>query len=192
MTAKRCTAVEEPDVYRAVFEFVRFAAQPALSEDAIYRGWQNRSALPALSEEYAVISVLGQYRRGSTIEEFSAPSADEDGAIELRELVEADVQIDFCSADDRARRRAQCIETAARSSAGCDFFKSYSIGCLYATDVRDMSFVGDSDQFVRRCMVTLRLSYITGVLVTQDWFSAVKPALKNVDVFFPPEKMNKE
>lgn len=187
MTPK-VTPLDEADLYGAVYDFVLAFARPELPPDAIYRGWRNRSALPAMSEEYAVISVLGHYRRGATVERFSAPSAESDGELELTELVEADVQIDLCSNGDAARRRAQCLETAARSTAGCDFFAARGVGCLYATDVRDISFEGDSNQFVRRCMTTLRLSFPTGVKVAQDWFAAVKPALKNVDVYFPPER----
>lgn len=181
------TPITEADVHKAVFKFIEQFARPALNSSAIYRAQQNRAVLPAMSEDYAVFAEIGQYRRGTTIETFGVDETSLDGKNTYRELIEIDFQIDFYSGDDEtARRRAQCIETAARSTAGTDFFKPYGIGCLYASDVKDLTGITDSDQYVPRYMTTLRLDYWTGIEVSQDWFDSVVVDLKNVDVVFPP------
>ena len=88
---------------------------------------------------------------------------------------------------DFARRRAQSIETVARSSLGPQFFAQYDMGCLYATDARDLSFVGDAEQYVSRWMTTIRLSFVTAVSAELPWFDAVNlKRLENVDVHHKP------
>lgn len=189
-------AVDEPDVYKAVYEFIETFGVPAMAEapatGRIFRGWANRAVLPA-DNEYAVMTIIGHYRRGTTVELFDASGAarDEDGDMTASELIECDVQIDFCSdansERDYARRRAQAIETAARSSMGTAFFSLYGIGCEYATDARDLSFIGDASQYVSRWMTTLRLSFVTAVSAELPWFDHVNiKRLENVDVHHKP------
>ena len=116
---------------------------------------------------------------------------DEDGVLTTAEMIECDVQIDFYSDPHRpgnyARRRAQAIETVARSSLASQFFAQYGIACQYATDARDLSFVGDVEQYVSRWMTTIRLSFVTAVSAELPWFDAVNlKRLENVDVHHKP------
>lgn len=191
-------AVSEPDVYKAVKAFIAQYGLPAMPPatpkipSRIYQGWVNRAALPP-DNEYAVMSIISHFRRGTNVETFDASQAaiDEDGVLTTSELILCDVQIDFCSdphtGRDFARRRAQSIETVARSSLGPQFFAQYDMGCLYATDARDLSFVGDAEQYVSRWMTTIRLSFVTAVSAELPWFDAVNlKRLENVDVHHKP------
>lgn len=191
-------AVSEPDVYKAVKAFIAQYGLPAMPPatpkipSRIYQGWVNRAALPP-DNEYAVMSIISHLRRGTNVETFDASQAaiDEDGVLTTSELILCDVQIDFCSdphtGRDFARRRAQAIETAARSSFGPQFFAQYNMGCLYATDAQDLSFVGDAKQYVSRWMTTVRLSFWTAVSAELPWFDAVNlKRLENVDVHHKP------
>ena len=190
------SAVDEPDVYRAVYDFIAAYGLPEMlpapKTGRIFRGWSNRMTLPQ-DNEYAVMSIISHTRRGTNIETFDASQAaiDEDGVITTSELVLCDVQIDFCSdphsGRDYARRRAQAIETAARSSLAPQFFAQYNMSCLYADNARDMSFVGDARQYVSRWMTTVHLSFVTAVSAELPWFDAVNlKRLENVDVHHPP------
>lgn len=191
-------AVSEPDVYKAVKAFIAQYGLPAMPPatpkipSRIYQGWVNRAALPP-DNEYAVMSIISHLRRGTNVETFDASQAaiDEDGVLTTAEMIECDVQIDFYSDPHRpgnyARRRAQAIETVARSSLASQFFAQYGIACQYATDARDLSFVGDAEQYVSRWMTTIRLSFVTAVSAELPWFDAVNlKRLENVDVHHKP------
>ena len=189
-------AVDEPDVYRAVYDFIETFGLPAMADapktGRIFRGWSNRMSLPH-DNEYAVMSIISHFRRGTNIEIFDASQAaiDEDGVLTTAELILCDVQIDFCSDShtgrDFARRRAQAIETVARSSLGPQFFAKYGMSCQYATDARDLSFIGDATQYVSRWMTTVRVSFWTAVSAELPWFDAVNlKRIENVDVHHPP------
>jgi len=180
---------QDVDIYAAVYEFVRQYAVPLIPPANIYRGWQNYSALPPSSNEYAIISIISNTRRGTTVEEYNAPDPETDGTLSLHELVQCRVQIDCYSDDDNhARQRAQALETIARSTVGPAFFKQHNIGCNHASDVRSMSHVDGSKQYVKRCMTELYLTYWASVGLSLPWFDSVDANIKNVDVYHPPVK----
>ena len=186
------------DIYTAVFYFIESYGLPAMSAapdtGRIFRGYSNRMVLPA-DNEYAVMTIVGQRRRGTNIETFDASKAEagEKGDAALYELIFTDVQIDFYSEanspTDYARLRAQAIETIGRSPWGVKFFKQHGISCLYCDDARDLSTVTDSAQYVSRWSVTLHLSHINSISAKLPWFDKVTfQRLENVDVHHPPQK----
>lgn len=180
------------DLYLATYEFLTLYALPDYPAGNIYRGYQNRAALPAGSNEYAIMQITGQYRRGTNVDSYSAEgmAQDEDGTLTTRELVECDMQLDFYSDSDSARLRAQTVETLARSGLASQFFtQSFDVGCLYAGDLRDLSGITDADQYVQRFSVTLRLCCWVGVNVKIPWFDAVAVGVKDVDVYYPPKEI---
>lgn len=186
------------DIYAAVFAFINAYGLPAMpaapTTGRIFRGYSNRMVLPP-DNEYAVMTIVGQQRRGTNVETFDASSAaaGEDGDAELSELVLCNVQIDFYSPPDTgteaARLRAQAIETVGRSPWGTKFFKDHGISCLYCEDARDLSAVTDSAQYVSRWSVVLHLGYRAKIAAKLPWFDAVKfERIENVDVHHPPQK----
>lgn len=165
--------ISTADIYTAVSDFISKFAVPTFPETNIFCAVQNRYTLPKDSNEYAILQILRQSRRGRNITNFDASKAqhNEDGLLTASELVEVEVQVDFYSSDDMARDRAQTIETLCSDGVACDFFKKYGIGCLYATDIQNLSSIGDSDQYVNRFMTVLHLSYWHNVRTELPWFS---------------------
>lgn len=171
------------DIYAAVFAFINAYGLPAMpaapTTGRIFRGYSNRMVLPP-DNEYAVMTIVGQKRRGTNVETFDGSKAkeDEDGEATLSELILCDVQIDFYSPPDTgteaARLRAQALETVGRSPWGTKFFRDHGISCLYCDDARDLSAVTDSAQYVSRWSVTLHLAYNASIKAELPWFDAVE------------------
>ncbi|MDR2075641.1 MAG: hypothetical protein LBP61_01720 [Desulfovibrio sp.] len=178
----------EAGIYKAVQSFVLAYALPALDPANVIQGWQNRASLPPGTNDYAVISVLFDLRHGSIVETFRADDPDPaiPGVLTLRGLIEVSVQVDFCAENDTARQRARRLALVTRSSVGVRFFNERGMSALYADDARDISFVGDANQFVRRWMTTLHLTLVEGVSVNLDYFDRAKISrIENVDVHHP-------
>ena len=178
----------EADIYTSCKDFVLAYGLPTLAPANVIQGWQNRAALPAGTNEYAVISILWDQQHGTTMETFQADDPDTElpGQLTAKALVEVAVQIDFCSKNDTARARARRLAIVTRSSIGVQFFKDRGMSALYADEARDISFVGDAQQFVRRWMTTLHLTLWEGVSADLDYFNRVVISrLENVDVHHP-------
>ena len=168
--------LKEPFVYEAVRQFVATYALPALPVAHIVQGWQNRASLPPGTNDYAVMSILFDAQHGTTVETFEATNPDKtaDGVMTLKSLIELHIQVDFCSEDDAARQRARRLAVVTRSPVGVQFFGDYGMSALYADDVRDLSFIGDAKQFVRRYMTTLHLAITEGVTVEFPYFDTAE------------------
>lgn len=180
--------VTEADVYEAVRQFILAYGLPGYPLANIYQGWQNRAALPT-ENEYAVMSILWMQQHGTAVEFFTAPDPDESvpGELTVKALTEIVVQVDFCSEDDTARQRADRLSVVTRSSLGVMHFSDFGLSSLYADNVRDLSFVGGEEQFVRRYTATLHLSTNNGVTADFDYFNKVQmERIENVDVHHPP------
>lgn len=168
--------ITEADVYEATRQFIRAYALPALPLEHIIQGWQNRASLPPGTNDYAVMSILYDTQHGTTVETFDAPSPNKEdpGVLSVVGLVELAVQIDVCADSDVARQRARRLAIVTRSSIGVQHFNDWGMSALYADDARDISFVGDARQFVRRWMTTLHLSINEGVTVELPYFDTAK------------------
>lgn len=181
-----------PDVYGALYDFVLaygLAAGGPLPEDNIYRGWENRSALPAGSNEYAVITVAGTTRRGTgteTINNIGSPD-NEPEQYQIRTWYEVLAQVDFCSDTDVARQRVYSLDSIFRSTVGVNFFSAYGITAQYADNIQELTFVDEADQYVKRYALTLHLGYWAGVDVESSWFDTVDlNRVEDVDAHHPP------
>lgn len=180
----------EADLYEACRQFVATYALPSLPLDNIIQGWQNRASLPAGTNEYAVISVLFDTQHGTNVETFYANDPDKtpDGFLAVSGLIELFVQVDFCSEGDVSRQRARRLAIVTRSPIGVQFFNDWGMSSLFAEDVRDLSFIGDAKQFVRRYSTTLHLSINEGVFVEFPYFDTVRASrVENVDVHHKPD-----
>jgi hypothetical protein len=181
--------IPQGDIYAACREFVLSYALPALDPDKVIQGWQNRAVLPPESNDYAVISIVWDSQRGTALETFRAddPDPTQSGLITLKALFEVQAQVDICAENDTARQRARHLALAARSGLGVQFFNERGLSILYADDVRDLSFVGEARQFVRRYMTTLHLSAWTGIRAEYDYFDGVRVSrVENVDTQHKP------
>ena len=155
------TPIPQGDIFEATRQFVLTYALPALEPAHVFQGWRNRVSLPAKTNEYAVISILYNVTHGTATEIYDP----EEEKLNLASLAEIVVQVDFCSDGDNARQRAGLLAMVARTSVGVLFMNQFGLSILYADDARDLSFVGDANQFVRRYMTSLHLVGNTGLTV---------------------------
>lgn len=177
------TPIITPDIYKAFFEYVSIFATPVLDQDNIIIGWQNRMYLPENTNEYAVITVVDTKRRGTNVHEwYDDVTLPNDTIVKEMELVQSGIQIDFCSDNDTAEKRAKSIELFTRSEFGVKFFKTYNIAPLYADGTRDISFVDQSQQYVRRFMTTVYVSYWVNSTFKIASFDNADLFFENVDV----------
>lgn len=181
------------DVYEATRLFVQKYALPLAGKggklplEHIYQGWQNRNALPRGSNEYAVVSILFSMQHGTSIQRTITGEGDQPDRQRVFGLVEHQVQIDICSNTDIAQQRANSLYVFCRSDIAVQHFNDAGLSLLYADQVRDLSFVGDSNQFVRRYTMTLRITSVCGVEVDFETFDEARASrIENVDVHHPP------
>lgn len=180
------TALEMPDIYTAVFDYIATFALPALDEKNIYRGWQNRAALPPDTNEYAVYTIISTVRHGASVEELNIKGVadDQPEIIKVGTYYETAVQIDCCSDSDNARQRATMLANFARSSVGVNFFKKYGLSIIDSDSPSEITMFDESNQFVPRYMITLRLSYWVVGEIGMTWLNDVNfLGVRDVDAF---------
>lgn len=181
-----------PDVYAALVLFVRayaLAGSDSLPDDNVYRGWENRAALPTGSNDFAVVTILSTTRRGTTVEDMPGTDAPDDQpeTYRARTYYEVTAQVDVCANTDVARQRAYSLETVFRSSIGTDFFSRYGITSQYCDSVREMVFVDESKQYVKRYSIDFHLAYWAGVDVDSAWLiDADIQRVEDVDAHHKP------
>lgn len=180
-------AREEDNAYLALRKFLWQFAQPTLVDiDHVLIGYNNMLSLPSDGNDFCIVTVLSENRRGQTMQSF-APSAQ--NAIAYRTYYEQMVQVDCYSSDIyNARYRAEAYETIARTETGVDFFDGLGFDLLYADGLQDMTAVLDSNQYVSRWTLNLYLGLWKQVTIEQQYFDTATVDLKNVDVAFPPSK----
>lgn len=171
----------------ALCDFVLAYGSPAgtvpLPGDNIYFANQNRESLPPESEEYATIYIGNGVRHGTAVEVCIPGVDDAPDKLGLASLFEYMVQIDIYSWTQAARERAMTLANLGRSSIGPQHFNNYKCSLLYVDDPRDMTGVGDAQQYVQRYMLTLRVTITELTTVDLEAFDTVKiTRLENVEV----------
>lgn len=180
----------QANLVTAINDYLVKFCSPAIPAQNVFWGNQNNIALPK-DNDYIIFSYLTSARQGTNRLTWT-PVGDDN--VELMETLETTYQIDFYANTNNSRDglnamlRAQCIEMISRSHYGVEHFNKYGISLLYADDVRDMTFVGDSDTYVRRATLTLHLSMNAKVSIIQDFFKSVFLDLKEVDTSYPPKE----
>ena len=179
----------DPDVYGTVKAFVSAYAVPLLQPEDVFNGWDEHPG-PASAREYAVCRVIRHRRQGAKREEVHAQGHDPEdpGRLTVNNLTCCSMQVEFCAPGDEARRRALALETMACSWVGSRFFEQRGISSLHADEIEEKTFEGDAEKLVRRYVVTLHLTYWTGVGLEWPWFDAVTgERVENVDAHHPPQ-----
>lgn len=184
------------DVLGAVNDFVlayikRGEELPALTQNQIVRGWQNLvSALPANTREYVVLTLLASQRHGTNVHLYEQDKDDETVETITRHA-EHMVQADFCCSypdqrEERARLRAELLELLSRDALAVDFYTAYGFSCLYADDVKSLSFLDpETKQWVARYTVTIHLEGWTKYPLPVQSADNVGLYFENVDVHHP-------
>jgi hypothetical protein len=171
-------------ILEAVFDYI--AEYTDTAPERIYKGYQNRSALPEVLNDFALIVLASTKRRGTNVDE----SAVEGSGVLTKSLREYVLQIDFCHADwETARRRAAALETLGRSLHSVEFFKPYNLCYLYADDLQYLPYVDDANQYLHRFRVNIHLSRWEGVQIAEEYFDRANVGkVVEVDTQYPPKQ----
>lgn len=177
----------EDNIYFALKKFIAKFAQPSLKDiNHVLNGYSNNLSLPIDGDDFCVVTVLSENRKGQTMQTF--PLSPENSVI-YRTYYEQVIQVDCYSRDIyNARYRAETLETLARTETGVEFFLENDFDLLYADGLRDLSAVLDSAQYVSRWIFNLYLGKWKQVTIEQQYFDTATVNVRNVDVAFPPKK----
>lgn len=179
------------EMLEAVNDYVLKFAEPATSQERIYRGKQNRAALPDKAQDFVIID------QGSSPQRIGTNSGEsdvgEDGTINIKSLRRYPIDIDFCHVDENvAHERAAIMETLGRSAYSVEFFEKHGFCFLYADDLQPLPYVDEFKQYIHRYRVTVHLTRWSAVSIKHDYFEDVQLGrFENVDVHHPPTNGNK-
>lgn len=166
----------------AVYDFI-LAYAPEAKQDNIFRGWQNRLALPQ-TQEFIVISVQDTLRIGTNVNNYAQSANNKITTTTLREYI---VDVDFCNINqETAQKQAALIESIGRSYIAVDFFEKYDISFNYCDDVEYVPYIDEQDQYLHRYRVSLHFTKWEEATVQQEYFSNVKLRVENIDVHHKP------
>jgi hypothetical protein len=175
-------------------DFIIYCAERSgnpLAQANVYRSWVTLVSLPKGSNEFAVMTTMTINRRGSNVYDYDYAGE----IMSMRALRVADVQVDFWSKDERCFDRAEALEGLALSEEGSAFFRDHPLAKGFSVAVvdcpggiRDMSAVGDADQFVRRASMTIQIEFWSTVKLSE--LGTPGPLqfkhFENVDASHPP------
>ena len=176
----------QAQIFSAVEQFLLNFSTPPLTRGGLHviPGNVNDQSLPADGGDFCIYTPLLMSRRGTNAEDWNTAPAE---AVNYDEYVETVWQIDcFSRSMVSAQQLATTFELIARSEAGVNFFKPLSVDCLFAENLRNLSFVLDSKKYVSRWSLELHLGFWKQIQVSFDFFTSVNVNVVNVDVSFPP------
>ena len=178
-----------PDVFAAVRDYVATWALPVLDGTRIFRGWRHNTVLLEDGEDFAVITVLADNRRGTNLSDFASdPTTRDDGVVTRSKLVICDIQVEFYGDAERSRQRACVLETLVRDEIAVQFFEKHDITPLYADQTREITPDEDMPHVRARYATTLHVSYWLHLSAQVSWFDNVNVhVLTEVDTHYPTE-----
>lgn len=159
------------------------AYAPNAVQNNLFRGWQNRMALPQ-AQNFIVVSVQDTLRIGTNTTDYSQAENNKLITKTLREYI---IDIDFCNIkQDIAQQQAATIEGLSRSYVAVDFFNKYNIGFNYADDIEYLPYTDEQDQYLHRYRVSLHLTKWEEIAVNQDFANKVELRIENIDAHHKP------
>ena len=167
-----------------VNNFILFAC-PDVVQDRLYRGYENRNALPGV-QDYTVYAIDSTARIGTNVNTFAQGANDD--TLTTNVLREYAVDVDFFSnSQETAQQRAAALEAIARCYIGVDFFNKDNIGLNYDADPQYLPYVDLTEQYVPRYRVTLHLTVWEAVTVNQQYANeVVLQRVENIDAHHKP------
>ncbi len=180
--------IQEVDFMSAVYDFiVNFTG---IDEAVVFRGYQSQMSLPD-DDEFCIYTPINRSRVGTNLRDFTAAGVpdDENGTEKETQGVSIDMQIDFYG--ENADRYAQAIDTAAHSLFANKYFENngHAIRCLYSDSPRNLTGIDETNQYAIRWSVTVTFMIESAIAESLPWFEDITmAAVKNVDVYFPPNR----
>lgn len=151
---------------------------PGITQDMLYRGWQNRMALPA-NQTYVIYALDSTQRHGTNVRTYEKTGPDIMVQKVLREYI---FVVDLFSNDnEKIFRWANNIEILMNCYKGVDFFKQYSCNGCYADEVQYLPYTDLTNQYVERYRVMIHLTKWETLDTVQDFANEVVLLLRNVD-----------
>ena len=153
------------EVYIAIDELIKKFTP--LTEDYIYRAYQNCVSLPA-KNDFCVMTLIEEGRYNTTVDRFNPLTNEQTITLGMK----ARVQLDFYG--DLSKEYANVIMALCNDSVGCDFLKPYGIQPLYCDNVENMTGVSGEKEYVERNTIEVHLTYKNAVNIGQDGFNTAK------------------
>lgn len=143
------------------------------------QGYDNQVSM--LTGDFVNMTIVVSDRLNTTIENYDMVNLN----LDLNKSVNLTVQLDFYGPN--AGDYAEVFSTTFRSSYGYVNMQTANaaIAPLYTSDPKQISFVGDNEQYKHRFMVEANLQVCSQVVVTQQSFTNVVIGIKEVDATFP-------
>ncbi len=146
------------------------AYAPGQTEDHLFRGNQNRMALPDV-QDFTIFDIAGTQRIGTNVGSYAQAANSIYETLVLREYT---VQIDFFAEDHKtAAARATAIESLGRSYVGVKFFEQYGITLTYCDDAQYIPYTDLSEQYVYRYRITMHLTKWENYETSEDYFDEI-------------------
>lgn len=165
---------------------------PQLRPEQVIRGRQ-ALANRLRENEYCVITVITQERKGTAIHDYEPNKNDNDGKLTLIQTVLSSVQIDFYNHSakagyDPANERANIAASYANSTECAKIFHGYNplISCMYSDEPITFPEVDDSHQITQRTSITLHLCESKGHSLPMHFIDYCYTQSTNVDTL--PDK----
>ena len=170
-------------VLDVVNNFILFCC-PDVPQDRLYRGYENRNALPKV-QDYVVYAVDSTARRGTNVNDFAQTVDDTMVTKVLREYL---ISVDFFSnSQETARSRAANMEGLANCYIGIDFFRKENIGLSYADEPEYLPYADLTQQYIQRYRVTLHLTVWEEYTAEQQYADeVVLQRVENIDAHHKP------
>lgn len=170
-------------VLDTVNKFILFAC-PDVQQETLYRGYENRNALPG-EQDYTVYAIDSTARRGTNVNDFAQTVDDTMITKVLREYL---VTVDFCNnSQETARNRAANLEGLANCYIGIDFFKKDNIGFTYADEPEYLPYTDLTEQYIHRYRVTLHMTVWEDYTAVQQYADeVVLRRVENIDAHHKP------
>lgn len=167
------------NLLEAVYSYVNKYGN--ISEDFIFQGGNNMSALPKGHNRFAVLNLLNIMQVGTNAEEYT------DQGVRIISTLRASVQVDmYGDSLEEAQSAMQPLHSLFRGIVACDFFIPLGFTPLYADDVKPVFITDSSNLYVPRVTTTLYFTYKNIIEQPYDTFTSANVDVVNVDVKFKP------
>lgn len=139
--------------------------------------------VPDIVKDHVVVTLLREEPLGYVIEKMST-----DGTTTYTTNSNLTVQVDCYSVSDSATT-ARNIARMVKTNFACDYFKSrgFEIQPISASNVRNLAFINDAEQYEQRHMFEMTVNYNPSVTFEQDYFTDI-----DLKVAVPVDLLRKE
>lgn len=145
----------------------------------VIRGQQNQTAAP-LGPNWCEITPMIRKRLATGVEAYSGTNGERFVVAPTEMTVQTDIY------GPLAADNAQIVKSLWRDRNATEFFGTFSGAPLYASEVRQMTFINDQSQYEYRHSLDLTMQINPSITLVQQFFDAAVVGLISVDATYPP------